>query len=109
MFESSFWKFCGGMILLTPWTRLAAFLSLILLCSFSSNAQTPSPAASALTREDNAGFYPGLMLGTPFEGSTSCDASVFDLGTGVAYIFSHRFGIDLGVPYFFVGTPTSIK
>src|SRR5258705_2417533 len=54
--------------LLTPWTRLAAFLSLILLCSFSSNAQTPSPAASGLTRQDNAGFYPGWMLGTRFEG-----------------------------------------
>jgi len=109
MFEPSFWKFCGGMILLTPWTRLAAFLSLILLCSFSSNAQTPSPAASGLTREDNAGFYPGWMLGTRFEGSTSGDGSVYDLGTGVGYNFSHRFGIDLGVPYFFVGTPTSIK
>src|SRR5437879_13771177 len=96
------------MLLLTPWTRLAAFLSLMLLCSFSSNAQTPSPAASGLTRQDNAGFYPGWMLGTRFEGSTSGDGSVYDLGTGARYNFSHRFGIDLGVRYCFVGTPTSI-
>src|SRR5467141_2941467 len=97
------------MPLLTQETRLAAFLSLMLLCCFTSKAQSPTPPATGPTTQDNAGFYPGWMLGTRFEGSTSSDGSVYDLGTGVGYNFSHRFGVDLGIPYFFVGTPTSIK
>jgi len=89
--------------------RLAALLSLFLL-PFAAYAQTPSPAASGPnTSQDNAGFYPGWMLGTRFEGSTSSDGSVYDLGMGAGYNFSHRFGVDLGIPYFFVGTPTSVK
>ena len=44
-----------------------------------------------------------------FEGSTNSDGSVFDLGTGAGYNFSHHFGVSLGVPYYFVGTPSSIK
>jgi len=82
-----------------------------LLLSFCrpNAAQTPNPAASGPTSQDSAGFYPGWTLGTRFEGSTSSDGKVFDLATGAGYNFSHRFGIDLGVPYFFVGTPTAIK
>jgi hypothetical protein len=49
------------------------------------------------------------MLGARFEGSTSGDGSVYDLGMGAGYNFSHRFGVDLGIPCFFVGTPTSVK
>jgi hypothetical protein len=44
-----------------------------------------------------------------FEGSTSSDGSVFDLSTGVGYNFSRHFGVDLGIPYYFVGTPSSVK
>jgi hypothetical protein len=97
--------------LLSQWTRLAAFLSLLMLCSLPSQAQSPSPgpAATGPAAQDNAGFYPGWMLGARFEGSTNSDGSVYDLGTGVGYNFSHRFGVDLGIPYFFVGTPISIK
>src|SRR5256885_11985153 len=31
------------------------------------------------------------------------------LGVGAGYNFSHRFGVDIGVPYFFVGTPSTVK
>jgi hypothetical protein len=48
-------------------------------------------------------------LGTSFEGSTSSDGSVYDLSTSVGYNFSQHFGIDLGVPYNFVGTPSAVK
>jgi hypothetical protein len=44
-----------------------------------------------------------------FEGSTSSDGSIFDLSTGVGYNFSRHFGVDLGIPYYFVGTPSSVK
>lgn len=33
----------------------------------------------------------------------------FDLSTGVGYNFSRHFGVDLGIPYYFVGTPSSVK
>ena len=90
--------------------RGLAVLLFLLLPLSAAHAQTPGPAASGpSTSQDNAGFYPGWMLGARFEGSTSGDGSVYDLGVGAGYNFSHRFGIDLGVPYFFVGTPTSIK
>jgi hypothetical protein len=92
--------------------RAGAFLFAIFLCALSANAQTtstPNPAASGPAKQDEPGFYPGWMLGTRFEGSTSSDGSVYDLAFGAGYNFSHRFGIDLGVPYMFVGTPTAIK
>jgi len=109
VFYLSSWNFRGNDVL-TQWTRLAAIVSLLSLACLASNAQTPSPAASGPNpSQDSAGFYPGWMLGTRFEGSTSGDGSVYDLGMGAGYNFSHRFGVDLGIPYFFVGTPTSVK
>jgi hypothetical protein len=78
------------------------------ICCHSSAAQTPAAAATGPTKSDE-GFYPGWTLGVRFEGSTSGDGNVFDLGTGAGYNFSHHFGVDLGVPYYFVGTPSSIN
>ncbi len=84
-----------------------------LLLSFAgsgaSYAQNPNPAANGPTGQNDEGFYPGWSLGVRFEGSTDSDGSVYDLGTGVGYNFSHHFGVGLGVPYYFVGTPSSIK
>jgi len=71
-------------------------------------AQSPNAAASGQAKSDE-GFYPGWTLGTRFEGSTSGDGSIFDLGVGGGYNFSHHFGVSLGIPYYFVGTPTAIK
>ena len=90
--------------------RMVIGLIVLLACSLSSFAQGPNPAASgANASQDNPGFYPGWILGTRFEGSTSGDGSVYDLGTSAGYNFSHHFGVDLGVPYYFVGTPSAIK
>jgi hypothetical protein len=81
--------------------------------SWSSYAQNPSPAASGPAgqskAQSNEGFYPGWTLGTRFEGSTSGDGNVFDLSTAAGYNFSNHFGVDLSVPYFFVGTPSAVK
>ena len=85
---------------------------LALLFSFSAaqkaQAQSPNAAASGAAKSDE-GFYPGWTLGTRFEGSTSGDGSVYDLGFGGGYNFSHHFGVSLGVPYYFVSTPTAIQ
>jgi hypothetical protein len=82
---------------------------LMLISSRPSAAQTPAAAASGPGTQANEGFYPGWTLGVRFEGSTSSDGDIFDLGTGAGYNFSHHFGVDLGVPYYFVGTPSSGK
>jgi hypothetical protein len=81
--------------------------TLILICWQPSAAQT-SAAASGRTGQPNEGFYPGWTLGVRFEGSTSSDGGVYDLGTGAGYNFSHHFGVDLSVPYYFIGTPSSV-
>jgi hypothetical protein len=89
--------------------RYAAICLLLSLASLPTYAQSPSPAANGSVKQDNSGFYPGWTFGTSFEGSTSGDGSVYDLGTAVGYNFSHHFGVDLGVPYYFVGTPSTVK
>jgi hypothetical protein len=95
---------------LKRFSRFTIFSSLMLFgWSSAVNAQTPASAATASTQKPQAGFYPGWGFGTRFEGSTSGDGTVYDLATGVGYNFSHHFGVDIGVPYNFVGTSTSIK
>jgi hypothetical protein len=89
--------------------RLAGAILLLFVGSRASYAQNPNPAANTSTGQNNQGLYPGWNLGVRFEGSTDSDGSVYDLGTGVGYNFSHHFGVDLGVPYYFVGTPSSVK
>jgi len=71
-------------------------------------AQSPNAAANGAEKSQE-GFYPGWNLGARFEGSSSGDGSVYDLGFGVGYNFSRHFGIGLGVPYYFVGTPSTVK
>src|SRR5258708_34962486 len=73
------------------------------------HAQTPGPAATGSTAKSQEGFTPGWGFGVKFEGSSSGDGTVTDLATGVGYNFSRHFGVGLGIPYYFVGTPSSIK
>jgi hypothetical protein len=74
-----------------------------------SFAQTPNPAATGPAKDKPGGFTPGWTLGTKFEGSYSDDGGVYDLGSALGYNFSRHFGMDAGVPLYFVTTPTSIK
>jgi hypothetical protein len=90
--------------------RWAAAMALLFSLSAAqrTDAQSPNAAANGSGKSDE-GFYPGWNLGARFEGSTSGDGSVYDLGFGGGYNFSRHFGVSLGVPYYFVGTPTAIK
>jgi hypothetical protein len=94
-------------VLKVSWVAAVA-LCLTLSAAPGLHAQSPNAAASATAKSDE-GFYPGWTLGTRFEGSTSGDGSVYDLGFGGGYNFSHHFGVSLGVPYYFVGTPATIQ
>jgi len=78
-------------------------------CASAVHAQTPSAVITGSSDKPQEGFTPGWGFGTKFEGSTSGDGTVTDLATGVGYNFTRHFGVDLGVPYYFIGTPSSIK
>jgi hypothetical protein len=82
-------------------------VAILSLCS-ASYAQSPNPAGTAPTAGPG-GFEPGWTLGTRFEGSYSSDGSVYDLGTAIGRNFTRHFAADLGVPVYFIGTPTAIK
>ncbi|MDP9146773.1 MAG: hypothetical protein M3N22_03885 [Acidobacteriota bacterium] len=81
---------------------------LVVLGGSNIRAQSVSPGSNSSSKTVE-GFTPGWTLGTRFEGSTSGDGTVLDLGSAVGYIFSNHFGIDAGVPYYFVGSSASIK
>jgi hypothetical protein len=83
-------------------------LLLALGTAVTTVAQSPNAATNGAAKSQE-GFYPGWNLGARFEGSSSGDGSVYDLGFGVGYNFSRHFGIGLGVPYYFVGTPSTVK
>jgi hypothetical protein len=92
-------------------SRCLRVLSSLALFAWASaiHAQTPSPAAKGSTEKPQEGFTPGLTLGTRFEGSYSSDGAVYDLGSALGYNFSRHFGVDAGVPFYFVSAPSSIK
>ena len=73
------------------------------------HAQIVTPAAVGSAQKSTEGFTPGWGFGSKFEGSTSGDGMIADLATGLGYNFTPHFGMDLGVPYYFIGTPSSIK
>lgn len=90
--------------------RMTVFSLLVLFAwPYAVHAQNPSPAATGSTEKSQEGFTPGWGFGTKFEGSTSGGGTVTDLATGIGYNFTRHFGVDLGVPYYFIGTPSSIK
>jgi hypothetical protein len=92
------------------WVAGAALLCMLLLtlCQPAA-AQSPVPAATNPASKDSEGFSPGWTLGARFEGSDSADGGVYDVGTALGYNFSHHFGMDAGVPFYFVTVPSSIQ
>lgn len=89
-------------------TALLVAFFLFVSCA-ASFGQTPVPAASGAAKDNPGGFTPGVTLGTRFEGSYSGDGGVYDWGTALGYNFSRHFGVDAGVPFYFVNTPTAVK
>lgn len=72
-------------------------------------AQAPIPAATNPSSQEEGGFSPGWTLGARFEGTYNSQAGVYDVGSALGYNFSHHFGIDVGVPFYFVTTPSSTQ
>jgi len=88
---------------------LGIVLAFCVIWPLATPAQSPAPAATGAAKDKPGGFTPGVTLGAKFEGSSSGDGAVYDFGSAVGYNFSRHFGIDLGVPFYFVSTPSSIK
>lgn len=86
----------------------AALLCMLLLALCQPAApQSPVPAATNRGSKDSEGFSPGWTLGARFEGSKSGGGGVYDIATALGYNFSSHFGMDGGVPFYFVSTPTA--
>jgi hypothetical protein len=90
------------------WAALCGAIAILAL-SPASFGQAPTPAATGAEKKEAGGFTAGWTLGTKFEGSYSSDGGVYDVGSALGYNFSRHFGIDAGVPLYFVTTPTTIK
>ena len=99
------WKTSLHSLLVPGWTVALLYLG---LCP-SMFAQAPIAAVTGPAKDKPTGFTPGWTLGTRFEGSYSSDGAVYDLGSALGYNFSRHFGVDAGVPLYFVSTPSSIK
>lgn len=92
------------------WSCLAVVAVMILFLGASPmQAQVPSPAAVGPVTHSPEGFTPGWGAGARFEGSSSDSGVVYDLGMGAGYNFTSHFGADLGVPFYFVSTSSSIS
>jgi len=65
-------------------------------------AQGPAPSGRTVEAPQPSGVQRGLSLRVVFEGSTSSQGQVFDLNTSTSYMFNHFFGVDVGVPIYFV-------
>ena len=87
---------------------LIGALAILSLCPVSFG-QTPIPAATGANKDNPGSFTSGWTLGAKFEGGLGSDGGVYDVGSALGYNFSRHFGIDAGVPLYFVTTPTSIK
>lgn len=90
-------------------TAMIIFVLVLLLGPSVLYAQTPDVPIAGHMGDSQGGFRRGLSAGIRFEGSASDYGSIYDLSSSVGYNFTHHFGVDLGVPYYFIGTPTSIR
>jgi len=69
----------------------------------------PDPAATGAAKDNPAGFTPDGRWAASSKEANSGDGGVYDFGSALGYNFSRHFGVDAGVPFYFVSTPTSIK
>jgi hypothetical protein len=101
----------GGLNSRNQWFRRVGLFYVVVVLSSCATlfAQSPTPAASSPVENKAGGFTPGWTLGTKFEGSYSGDGGVYDVGSALGYNFSRHFGIDAGVPLYFVSSSSTIK
>src|SRR5579859_1908022 len=74
--------------------------------STSSSASNNGPASAQLTPAAN--FERHYLWTEEFDGSTNSEGQVMSIDSSVGYVFSRHFGVDAGIPIYFVrGTSTT--
>jgi len=75
----------------------------------AAGAQMASPTGIGRSQTKQEGQQRGFVLSATFEGSSSRDGQVMDLNTSSGYNFNKHFGLDLGVPFYFVRTSDTVR
>ena len=65
--------------------------------------------ASSSAQTEPTGQARGFLLGVRLEGSTSADGQVMSFSPSTGYNFNRWFGVDLGVPFYFVRSASTIS
>ena len=74
--------------------------------SMSSSASNNAPASAQVTPAAN--FERHYLWTEEFDGSTNSEGQVMSIDSSVGYVFSRHFGVDAGIPIYFVrGTSTT--
>lgn len=77
--------------------------------SSRASGASATTSASSSAQTEPTGQARGFLLGARFDGSTSADGQVMSLNTTAGYNFNRWFGVDLGVPFYFVRSASSIS
>jgi hypothetical protein len=72
---------------------LPTFVFLAVLGCAAQTSGTPAPAAKAPT---------GFVAYEEFDGTTNSDGQVYELHSSIGYNFNQHFGMDVGIPVYFV-------
>ncbi len=68
----------------------------------AGNSTSASQASAAAAEPKKAGQTRGMVASLKFEGSSSADGQIMDLNSSTGYNFNKWFGVDFGVPFYFV-------
>src|SRR5215471_10969878 len=70
----------------------------VLICAVASSGLTAAQSKSDSATEDETGFTSYLEFG----GTTNSSGQVYELDSSIGYTFTQHFGMDFGVPVYFV-------
>ena len=73
------------------------------LCAMALSGVTAAQSKPAPTAQDET----GLTSHVEFGGTSDADGQIYDLQSSVGYTFTKHFGMDLGVPVYFVSASSS--
>jgi hypothetical protein len=68
-----------------------------------------APPISGPINDEEKGFHRGISAGIRFDSSFNDDGRFFDLSSTAGYNFTRHFGVDLSMPFHFIGTPLEIR
>src|SRR5437870_1434609 len=90
--------------IIKPMTNPKTVLALLLLLITTAG---PAAAQSTAVAKPNRQEEKGFTSYAEFGGSSNSDGQVYELDSSVGYNFSQHFGMDVGVPVYFVHASSS--